>query len=371
MIVAAGRGSMALDSRLPSADVTDQPSVRDRIRAAIADHGPISFAEFMEIALYSPGGFYDRPPVGEGGHFVTSPHVDPAFATCLAVAIRKAWETLDRPEPFTLIEVGAGDGTLARQLLAELRNLPLEYIAVDRSGGARKALAELPVTLAPSLETVREEIEGVVLANELLDNLPFHRIRRTRRGAVEVRVGLKDGQLVEVATPCNRELEPLARPISPGQEKAVSPDALATIDRVARVLRRGYALFIDYGADAGVQAFRSHQRTGILASPGSADITAGVDFDALASRATEWGLSVWPLLLQSEALSMLGFVEMMQVERRRQVVASLEKRSGRAAVEAWSRRNRAQELVDPDRLGGLWWMWLAKGVDWWSGFPMA
>src|SRR5439155_17994658 len=103
--VAAGLGSMALDSRLPSADVTDEPSVRDRIRDAIDDHGPISFAEFMELALYSPGGFYDRPPVGEGGHFVTSPHVDPAFAACLAAAIRKAWDTLDRPDPFTLVEV--------------------------------------------------------------------------------------------------------------------------------------------------------------------------------------------------------------------------------------------------------------------------
>src|SRR5439155_3170815 len=135
---------------------------------------------------YAPGGFYDRPPVGERGHFVTSPHVDPVFAACLGAALRSAWETLDRPRPLTLVELGAGDGTLARQLLGELEELPIEYVAVERSAGARVALSDLPLTVAASLETVRTNVIGCVVANELFDNVPFHRVRRTTEGTHEV-----------------------------------------------------------------------------------------------------------------------------------------------------------------------------------------
>jgi SAM-dependent MidA family methyltransferase len=93
----------------------------ERLRHRITASGPITFAEFMEWALYDPEeGFYARLPVGEQGHFVTSPHLSPVFGRLLARQVAEFWELLDRPSPFDVIEVGAGDGTLARQILGAL-----------------------------------------------------------------------------------------------------------------------------------------------------------------------------------------------------------------------------------------------------------
>src|SRR5438105_10641036 len=148
--------------------------VRGSLLAAIADHGPIAFPEFMELALYSPGGFYDRPPVGEQGHFVTSPHVHPVFAELLSHGLRELWRCMGSPEPLRLVEIGAGAGTLARQLLDALSDLPIEFTAVERTSGARRKLAELPVRVASSLDVIDRATTGIVIANEVLDNLPFH-----------------------------------------------------------------------------------------------------------------------------------------------------------------------------------------------------
>ncbi len=94
--------------------------VAEAIRGAIRDHGPITFAEFMERALYGPGGFYEDPPVGADGDFVTSPHVHPVFGAMLGTAVAELFAILGEPEPIRIAEVGAGDGTLARQVLGAL-----------------------------------------------------------------------------------------------------------------------------------------------------------------------------------------------------------------------------------------------------------
>ncbi|MGH2556542.1 MAG: SAM-dependent methyltransferase, partial [Actinomycetota bacterium] len=89
----------------------------ERLRDRIVAEGPITFAEFMETALYDPdGGFYSRLSVGEEGHFVTSPHLSPVFGRLVAGQVAEFWELLDRPARFDVIEVGAGDGTLAHQI---------------------------------------------------------------------------------------------------------------------------------------------------------------------------------------------------------------------------------------------------------------
>src|SRR5918999_2776251 len=110
--------------------------VERRIHDAIIDRGPITFAEFMDLALYSPGAFYDTPPVGVDAHFVTSPHIHEAFALLVSSAVRGMWAQAGRRAPFRIVEVGAGDGTLARQLLVQLRDIPVDYTAVERSEGA-------------------------------------------------------------------------------------------------------------------------------------------------------------------------------------------------------------------------------------------
>jgi NADH dehydrogenase [ubiquinone] 1 alpha subcomplex assembly factor 7 len=200
---------------------------RDAVASAIRDHGPITFAEYMELALYGPGGFFERPPVGPDGHFVTSPHVHPVFAELLGRAIVDLHGRLGKPGPFLLTEVGAGDGTLARQLIEHLRDLDVEYTAVETSPGARRALDAIEAI------QVAERMEGsaqLILANELMDNLPFRRLRGTSSGTKEVMVGLDGDRLVE-------QLEDP----SPGDElalgvgeEAVLPDgAIAFVDEVA------------------------------------------------------------------------------------------------------------------------------------------
>ncbi len=139
-------------------------AVFDAVADAIRDHGPITFAEYMDLALYGPGGFYERPPVGPGGDFITSPHLHPIFGELLAEAIRELHTTLGAPDPFELIDVGSGDGTLLRQVLPELDDLPMRVTAIERSPGARAAL---------------ETMDGITV--RVLDRGSSHRYRRRHR----------------------------------------------------------------------------------------------------------------------------------------------------------------------------------------------
>ncbi len=336
--------------------------VADAIRAMIRANGPITFAEFMELALSGPGGYYERPPVGAEGDFVTSPHVHQVFAAMLAKALRSLRDALGHPQPFRITEVGAGDGTLARQLSDELGDLDIMYTAVETSPGAREALAAIDGI------HVERELAGdphVVLAHELLDNLPFRRVRGDR----EVRVGLDgDDGFVEVEAPWDGQ---------PGRADGGSIEpvgAFAFVDRLATVLERGYALLIDYGAvgstGGDMHGYRDHRVVeDVLADPGSTDITAGVDFARIASRAKERGLTAYPSVTQHDALVALGFEAWLREELARQS-ALLDAREGLEAVRTWSGRSRATLLVDPSALGRLRWLVLAAPdlprLDWLS-----
>jgi SAM-dependent MidA family methyltransferase len=337
-----------------------------RIREAIADHGPITFAEFMEHALYGPGGFYERPPVGARGHFVTSPHVHAIFAELLLRALRDLWEGLGRPEPVAVVEAGAGDGTLAGALLDLANRLgpPLAYAAVERSPGAREELARIPVPTVERLDELEPLEPGVLLANELLDNLPFRRVRMTAGGTVEIRVGVGPDRLVEVEHPCDPDLVSRTPPLALGAEAAVPEAALAFVDDVARTLRRGYALLIDYGSAEGpageVHGYREHGVVeDILADPGGADVTAGVDFGAISARARAGGLEVAGPVTQTDALRALGFDRWSDLQRERQAEASVGAATRTDAVRIWEGRSRASLLVDTGGLGRLRWLLLA------------
>jgi SAM-dependent MidA family methyltransferase len=324
--------------------------VAEAIRAVVRDHGPITFAEFMELALYGPGGFYERPPVGAGGDFVTSPHVHPVFGSMVAKALRSLHAGLGCPEPFRIAEVGAGDGTLAQQLLRELDDLDVEYTAAEVSIGAREALGAID---GVRVTTELSDRPHVVLAQELLDNLPSRRVRGDR----EIRVGLDGDRLVEVEVPWDAE------PAPPDVETLVPVGAFAFVDRLADVLARGYALLIDYGGvgttGGELHGYRGHRVVeDVLVDPGSSDITAGVDFALIAHRAEGRGLVAWPSITQHDALLALGFEEWFRAELERQT-SHLDAREGLEAVRTWSGRSRATLLVDPTALGRLRWLVLA------------
>ena len=329
------------------------------IRAEIEATGPIGFDRFMELALYGPGGYYERPPIGAEGDFVTSPHVHPVFGELLARGLRELWTLLDRPDPFRVSEIGAGDGTLARQLLEHLQDLPLRYRAIERSEGARATLAEIP-----SLEVADEigEDPHVVLGHELLDNLPF----RLVQGDAEILVGVDGERLFRTRVPLDDRLSGLAR--RGEDELAVPTGAIDLIGDLAGALRTGYALFVDYGDEAGpggpVHGYRDHRVVeDVLAHPGAADITAGVDFGLLGQAARAAGLQVFAGVTQFRALLALGFEEWMHAELAAQG-ALLTDGQGMEAVRRWAGRSRASILVAPDQLGRLRWFGLAK-----SGLP--
>jgi len=339
-------------------------SATEEIRRAVEDHGPLTFAEFMELALYGHGGYYERHPVGPHGDFVTSPHVHEVFARLLARAALELWSTLERPDPFLVTECGAGDGTLARELCAGLAESPIRYAAVERSPGARVALAGIADLV------VSEELPArahLILGNELLDNLPF-RLFRERR---EVRVGLEDGRLVEIYAPMGSP----AGPDPPDVPEYAYPEgAIGFLGKVAAVLQPGYALLIDYGFEGGtgrVHGYRAHRFVeDVLEDPGSTDVTAGMDFSLLAEAAEGFGLESFGTVSQRAALLALGFEEWVTGELDRQR-ALLDEGKGLEAVRAWGDRSRATLLVDPAALGSLrWWLLASAGLPtpgWWRG----
>ena len=324
--------------------------VADAIRGAIRDHGPITFAEFMQLALYGPGGFYEDPPVGTHGDFVTSPHVHPVFGAMLGEAAAQLSAILGEPEPIRIAEVGAGDGTLARQVLGALAGRDVDYEAIDASAGARATLTAIEgVRVGPALG----DAPHVVIANELLDNLPFRRVRGDR----EVRVGLDVDRFVEVDVAWDGD------PYPSEHETIVPVGAFAFVDRLASTLTRGYALLIDYGEvgtpGGDIHGYRDHRVIeDVLADPGSTDITAGVDFALIASHAERRGLVAFPTVTQHDALLALGFEEWLKGELERQTW-QLDAREGLEAVRTWSGRSRATLLVDPSALGRFRWLLLA------------
>lgn len=344
--------------------------VAERLRALIRDGGPITFARYMDEALYGPGGFYRGTPVGLRGDFVTSPHVHPIFSRLVGAALEELWTHLGRPAPFRVVEAGAGDGTMARELVAGFgrAGIELELEAVEASPGARTALAEIATTVAGTIAELAVLEPGVVVANELLDNLPFRRVRVHDGALGEVRVGLEGDRLVEVETPCDPDLVAEAPALSDGGEATIPVGALAFVELLAARLRTGYALLIDYGSAGGpageVHGYRSHRMLGdVLDDPGSADITAGVDLGAVAERARREGLVAFGAVSQRSALRALGLEEWMRAERSRQGEL-LDDARDLEAVRIWGSRSRAGLLVDATALGRLWWLLLAT-----SGLP--
>jgi len=322
------------------------------IRARIRADGPITFATFMELALYGPGGFYDDPPVGAGGDFVTSPHVHPAFGMFLARALTELDGALGAPGPPRITEVGAGDGTLARQILAELE---AAYSAVEVSAGARAKLRQIDgIEVAEHLAAPVD----VVVAHELLDNLPFRLVRDGR----EVLIDLDDDTLVELRVALDDELAEALAGIDTTGDLVVPVGILGFIDELAGALTRGYALLIDYGDESSAgepHGYREHRVVeDLVAAPGAADITAGVDFGWVARHAEHRGLHAFPVVRQTDALLALGYEPWLRDELARQQ-EQLAGGQGLEAVRTWSRRSRASLLVDPDALGRMRWLLLA------------
>ncbi len=309
------------------------------IRRRIAARGPIPFAEFMEIALYHPaGGYYTAGErVGREGDFYTSPSVHPAFGALLAVQLFQMWELLDRPAPFTVVEAGAGNGLLCRDIGAAAAGLPgafrhsLRYVCLDRRALPGNERGLPGVSRLASGGIPLRKVEGCLLSNELLDAMPVHQVTVEQGRLREVYVALEGGELVlqtgEPSTPLlARRLAVLGVELAEGQTAEVNPALESWAREVALAMERGFALTVDYGRSSEelyspaerfrgtLTTFYRHLQTDRpLERIGRQDISAQVDFTALAMAGTQAGLDFLGYTGQAAFLHNLG---LGQLERR-------------------------------------------------------
>ncbi len=312
-------------------------SLSQRLRERILREGAISFSEFMRAALYDPEeGYYARgPSIGEGGDFLTSPHVSPAFAAALARVFAFDADRLKGRVDF--VEVGAGDGRFLQDFTAALRQLDpalhgrLRLTAVETSASGRRTIGERgiapePVILERAEELPEGGIEGWIFSNELYDALPVLRVMGTPAGLQELRVGASEDRFVwsaaEAPTACRDHLESFGIRLEPGQKGEIAPEAAPLHDRLARALGRGWLMAFDYGHPARTLYHPFARREGTLAvhargrrggdpleAPGSQDLTAHVNWDSLLSAGETAGLRTERLMRQGLFLTEAGIFD--------------------------------------------------------------
>ena len=306
--------------------------VESVIRQEILSTGSISFARFMQIALYCPKiGYYERSsaPVGRRGDFYTSVSVGPLFGELLACQFAD-WLSQTGGSPPTILEAGAHDGQLALDILTALRrNSPdsaIHYCIVEPSETRRQwqrgklDLFAGQVTWFASLDEM-PECSGILFSNELLDAMPVHVLRWRGDRWVENKVALADDHLVWRDEALEDDIgQPsipaeLAAVLPDGFETEISPAAALWWQTAARKLRHGKLVTFDYGGEtedllsphraAGtLRAYRQHQLvTDVLAHPGEQDITAHVNFSGIKRAGENAGLKTELFTTQEKFLA--------------------------------------------------------------------
>jgi SAM-dependent MidA family methyltransferase len=375
---------------------TPKPALAERIRR----EGPIPFDRFVDAALYDTAdGFFARGGgAGRAGRdFVTSPEVGVLFGALVARFLDRAWTELARPDPFVVVDAGAGRGRLAADVLRAEPECAraLRYVLVERSAALRAAQRDL-LTLEPAdralgpavqvepddapwpvagvgpLTTALPELPaleipaGVVVANELLDNLPFRIVERNGDAWTEIRVGLADGDFVEVTVPAATEVAAAAddvassATIADGARLPVPTAAADWLATCGHALRRGFLVVVDFadtaasiatrGQEQWLRTYRGHER-GVppLADPGAQDITCDVPVEHLVTHAERAGFRLVERVGQAEWLAALGIDDLADdargVWRGRAAIGDLE------AMAARSRVSEAAALTDPSGLG--------------------
>jgi SAM-dependent MidA family methyltransferase len=372
------------DPRPSLDDVGEDEALLARIRDEIRRDGPMPFVRFMELALYDPDGGYYRAAAarpGRSGDFLTAPELHPIFGATLAAGMAEIWERTGRPDPFVIREHGAGTGVLAEAVLGELASTasPLlgsvryQPIEVDprREAAFRDHLEG--AGFGDLLEVASSTpIDGVVLANEVLDALPVHRVRQRGPDLRELAVDVgSDGALVEVeigpTTPAiGARLAAEGVRLVDGQTAEVGLAHDAWIADAVAGLRRGILLVVDYGAPASELYDPARRRDGTLrayvrhqvhADPyrhvGRQDLTAHIDTTAVERAAHAAGLSTIGTTTQAEALMGLGIET-----RLRQIQADPATTFEDYALV----RSALLRLLDPAAMGRF--RVLAFGRDW-------
>ncbi len=335
----------------PDADALAHSARLDTlIRAQIAGNGgAIPFSRFMELALYAPGlGYYSAgaSKFGESGDFVTAPEIGPIFAACVAASVAPVLQQIGAGGRF--LELGGGTGAFAEvalKRLMELDALPDRYAILEPSAELRERQRErLQERLTPPLFELVEWLDapfnddwdGVLFANEVIDALPTPRFAMEAGEVYEEHVAIEDGALIRVLRPADaflgnavRHLERnLGREFEAGFRSETLPQLPYWVQAVSGGMRSGAMLFVDYGYvrgeyylpernDGTLRAFYRHRmHNEPLLWPGLQDLTASVDFTALAEAGVSAGFDFAGYCSQASFLLGNGLAEVLErIER--------------------------------------------------------
>ena len=308
-------------------------SLKARIAALIEAQGPMSVAQFMTISLLDPTEGYSaiRDPLGAGGDFTTAPEISQMFGEMIGLWLVQAWSDQGCPKNPRLVELGPGRGTLMADVLRTAKVAPeflaeLEVVLIEASPALQQVQADklrglgADVSWAAQFDDSLGDRPLFLIANEFFDALPVRQYVKTGRGWCERMVTVLNDELTFAlapvpvppsAIPSNRETAP------DGGVYETSPAALALAEDIARIVaaKGGAALIIDYGyAEAAgfsetLQAVSGHRFADALAEPGEDDLSAHVDFAAVAAAGRRGGAHVFGPLTQGAFLANIGIAE--------------------------------------------------------------
>lgn len=353
--------------------------LQERIRAA----GAISFCEFMALALYSPQwGYYNRPQmqIGRRGDFITSSSLTRDFAELLTEAFVQMWHALERPQQFTLLEMGAGEGQFADVVLSYSQATypdffaTLEYQIQEQSPSLRERQRQ---RLAPwgdrlcwrGSDTPAAPITGCIFSNELVDAFPVHRLQWQGSNWQEIYVTLNtEGALQEVLRPLGDDriheyfatvgIDPQQQGYSDGYRTEVNLNLIPWLKDLSQRLERGFVLTIDYGypahqyyhparCEGTLQCYYQHRyHNNPYCFVGEQDITAHVDVTALARYGEKFGLETLYVTRQSLFLMALGLGDRLLAQQQSNGNGNL--------LQALNRHQSLHQLIDPLGLGGFY-----------------
>ena len=340
------------------------------LRTRIEFEGPQSIADYMMVCLNHPDhGYYTTgAPVGgrasaqrSGGDFITAPEISQMFGEMIGVWCMEVWQALGSPASFNLVEIGPGRGTLMRDLLRVSDALP------DFKKAAQVHLIEISPTLSEQQSLTLSDLASIkwirdinqlpaeptiIIANELLDALPFRQWVKNGKDWYERAIGLVDGKLEFVMRPNTIALQDLPNGHEDEPDGALfesAPAREAFVAHVADFLKanNGAALMIDYGhLKSGFgdtfQAVKDHAYADVLTNPGTADLTSHVDFDPLVQVAKAAKCVVPNPVTQGEFLLSLGLLER---------AGNLGQ--GRSEAVQQDLRTSVERLAGPDQMGKL------------------
>ena len=301
----------------------------------IRDNGPISFRDYMDMALYYPAlGYYTsgQEKIGESGDYYTTPYVTSIFGDIIAKQLEEMWHLLGKG-PFTIVEYGAGTGVLCRDILNYLKNNPdlydnLTYCIIEKSEVMReKERAILPdkVVWYQSIGEI-PKFTGCVLSNELLDNFPVYQVVMEDE-LMEFFVDYDNGfvELLQPASPALKKyFEELDVTLPKGFRTEINLQAIEWINEIAEALDKGFMLTIDYGYGSGelyqpqlssgtIVCYYKHETNDkVFDKIGKQDITAHVNFSALVHWGIKKGLECTGFTNQANFMRTLGLVRYLR-----------------------------------------------------------